>query len=163
MSAPQSSFVAMHLDDSASTTSPKMFTTFLGFPISTTVVLVCQPLNVEIFVDGDRIVQTLINLLGNAIKFSSEGSEVYLKAELVNGDQWVRFQVRDWGRGIPQDKLDLIFERFQQANATDARQHGGTGLGLAISRDLVQLHGGQIWVESTLGEGSTFYFTVPIR
>lgn len=125
--------------------------------------LVCQPLNVEIFVDGDRIVQTLINLLGNAIKFSSEGSEVYLKAELVNGDQWVRFQVRDWGRGIPQDKLDLIFERFQQANATDARQHGGTGLGLAISRDLVQLHGGQIWVESTLGEGSTFYFTVPIR
>jgi PAS domain S-box-containing protein len=124
--------------------------------------LVYQPLMVEIFVDVDRIVQTLINLLGNAIKFSSPASEISLSAELVEEGQSICFQVKDQGRGIPQDKLKLIFERFQQADASDARQQGGTGLGLAISRNIVQLHGGRIWVESTLGKGSTFYFTVPV-
>jgi PAS domain S-box-containing protein len=121
-----------------------------------------EPLSLEIFVDGDRMVQTLINLLGNAIKFSSPGSEVCLRAEPMDAGRSICFQVKDEGRGIPHDKLDLIFERFQQVNATDARQHNGTGLGLAISRNIVQLHGGRIWVESTVGKGSTFYIWLPL-
>jgi PAS domain S-box-containing protein len=121
--------------------------------------LVYQPLEVEIFVDGDRIVQTLINLLGNAIKFSPLDRQVRLSAEQTESS--ICFQVQDQGRGISQDKFALIFERFQQADAGDARYCGGTGLGLAISRNIVELHGGRIWVESTVGKGSTFYFTVP--
>nr|WP_026735318.1 PAS domain S-box protein [Fischerella sp. PCC 9605] len=74
----------------------------------------------------------------------------------------VLFTVRDQGRGIPADKLESIFERFGQVDASDSRQKGGTGLGLAICRSILQHHGGQIWAESTLGEGSTFFFTLPI-
>ena len=73
------------------------------------------------------------------------------------------FSVRDHGRGIPADKLETIFRRFEQVDASDSRARGGTGLGLAISRSIVQKHGGRIWVESVLDEGSTFYFTVPLR
>jgi PAS domain S-box-containing protein len=75
---------------------------------------------------------------------------------------YITFQVKDQGRGIPADKLETVFERFQQVDASDSRHHDGTGLGLAICRSIVQQHGGRIWVESTLGEGSTFYFTLPI-
>ena len=75
---------------------------------------------------------------------------------------YITFQVKDTGRGIPADKLGTIFERFQQVDASDSRQKGGTGLGLAICRTIAQLHGGQIWVESVLGQGSTFYFSIPI-
>jgi signal transduction histidine kinase len=75
----------------------------------------------------------------------------------------VLFKVQDQGRGIPADKLETIFERFHQVDASDSRKKGGTGLGLAICRSIVQQHGGRIWVESTLGEGSTFYFTLPER
>ncbi|MEP0832194.1 PAS domain S-box protein [Microcoleus sp. AS-A8] len=75
----------------------------------------------------------------------------------------VLFKVKDQGRGIPADKLETIFERFHQVDASDSRKKGGTGLGLAICRSIVQQHGGRIWVESTLGEGSTFYFTLPER
>ena len=70
--------------------------------------------------------------------------------------------VRDQGRGIPQDKLNLIFERFQQVDASDARAKGGTGLGLSICRQIVQQHGGKIWAESTPGEGSSFHVTLPL-
>ncbi|MBE9017736.1 hypothetical protein IQ272_16630, partial [Chroococcidiopsidales cyanobacterium LEGE 13417] len=72
------------------------------------------------------------------------------------------FTVKDTGRGIPADKLETIFERFEQVDASDSRQRGGTGLGLAICRTIAQLHGGQIWAESVLGQGSTFYFTIPL-
>ncbi len=72
------------------------------------------------------------------------------------------FQVKDRGRGIPNDKLETIFGRFQQVDASDSRKKGGTGLGLAICRSIVQHHGGEIWAQSTLGEGSTFYFTLPV-
>jgi signal transduction histidine kinase len=72
------------------------------------------------------------------------------------------FTVKDQGRGIPTDKIESIFERFHQVDASDSRKKGGTGLGLAICRSIVQQHGGRIWVESTLGEGSTFYFTLPV-
>jgi signal transduction histidine kinase len=74
----------------------------------------------------------------------------------------VLFQVVDQGKGIPGDQLEIIFERFQQVNASDSRDKGGTGLGLAICRNIVHQHGGSIWAESTLGTGSTFYFTLPI-
>lgn len=75
----------------------------------------------------------------------------------------LRFSVRDHGRGIPADKLEVIFEQFQQVDASDSRRKGGTGLGLAICRNIVQQHGGKIWVESRFGEGSTFYFTLPLH
>jgi PAS domain S-box-containing protein len=111
--------------------------------------------------DPDRIIQTLTNLLSNAIKFSPQGTTVFLTAELQD-DRMVLFQVKDQGRGIPEDKLETIFDRFQQIDASNSRRQGGTGLGLAICRSIVQQHGGRIWAESTLEEGSTFYFTLPL-
>lgn len=109
----------------------------------------------------DAIVQTLTNLLGNAIKFSPAGSTVRLAVDLKEASAYVLFSVEDQGRGIPADKLEAIFGRFQQVDASDSRQRGGTGLGLAICKNIVQQHGGQIWVESQLGKGSTFFFTLP--
>jgi PAS domain S-box-containing protein len=126
----------------------------------TGVTLAIDPLAAFLWVDSDRIMQTLTNLLSNAIKFSSPGSTVWLKAQ--EQEKYVLFQVKDQGRGIPSDKLESIFERFQQVDTSDARNHEGTGLGLAICRSIVQQHDGQIWVESALGEGSTFYFTLPL-
>jgi len=72
------------------------------------------------------------------------------------------FSIQDQGRGIPAEKLETVFERFQQVDASDSREKGGTGLGLAICRQIVEQHGGRIWVESILGKGSTFYFTLPL-
>ncbi|MDM9381221.1 PAS domain S-box protein [Chlorogloeopsis sp. ULAP01] len=115
--------------------------------------------NTKIWAAPDAIAQALINLLSNAIKFSSAGNSVWLSAELF--PDYVMFFVRDNGRGIPSDKLKTIFGRFQQVDASDSRQKGGTGLGLAICKTIIRQHGGQIWVESILGEGSTFYFTLP--
>lgn len=117
-------------------------------------------ISVELWVDSDRIIQTLTNLLSNAIKFSPPGSTVWLTAEIQTDK--LLFQVKDRGRGIPQGKLETIFERFQQVDVSDSRDREGTGLGLAICRSIVQQHDGQIWAESTLGEGSIFSFTVPI-
>ncbi|BAU12412.1 two-component hybrid sensor and regulator [Leptolyngbya sp. NIES-3755] len=126
----------------------------------------------ELWADPDRIIQTLTNLLNNAIKFSPAGSTVWLTAEFVDshrkrkrnrsGGAYVRFCVKDQGIGIPEDKLDVIFDRFQQVDASNSRQQGGTGLGLAICREIVQQHDGQIWVESRFEAGSTFYFTIPV-
>ncbi|MCU0547454.1 MAG: PAS domain S-box protein [Oscillatoriaceae cyanobacterium Prado104] len=117
------------------------------------------PADVQIWADPDRIVQMLVNLLSNAVKFSPPASTIAVKVEDL-GDR-VLFEVKDRGRGIPADKLETIFGRFQQVDASDSRQKGGTGLGLAICRSIVQQHGGRIWAESTLGEGSSFYFTLP--
>jgi PAS domain S-box-containing protein len=121
----------------------------------------------EVVADPDRIIQTLTNLLSNAIKFSSAGSTVWLSAELVTErtarPAYILFTVKDQGRGIPADQLDSIFERFQQVDSSDARNHEGTGLGLSICRSIVQQHDGQIWVESSLGQGSTFFFSIPIQ
>lgn len=124
-------------------------------------------LDLEIYADLDAIVQTLTNLLSNAIKFSHPGSTIWIAAERAvseneNVPPFVCFSVKDSGRGIPPDKLDAIFGRFQQVDSSDAREKGGTGLGLAICRTIVQQHGGQIWVESQIGKGSTFFFTLPI-
>ncbi|WP_404789831.1 GAF domain-containing protein [Altericista sp. CCNU0014] len=122
--------------------------------------LSCSPLSAQIWVAPDRIIQTLVNLLGNAIKFSPPSSHVTLTASIQANR--ILFQVRDRGRGIPAHKLEEIFGRFQQVDASDSRNEGGTGLGLAICRNIVQQHGGKIWVESVVGKGSTFYFTIPI-
>jgi PAS domain S-box-containing protein len=124
------------------------------------VTLLTSPTSATVWADSDRMIQTLTNLLSNAIKFSPPGGTIWLSAKSINGQ--VEFQVKDQGRGIPADKLETIFERFQQVDATDSRNHDGTGLGLAICRNIIQQHGGKIWVESELGQGSTFYFTLPI-
>jgi PAS domain S-box-containing protein len=124
------------------------------------VTLSVVPANITLSADPDHILQTLINLLSNAVKFSPADSTVWVAA--TQRDHDVLFQVTDQGRGIPQDKLTSIFERFNQVDATDSRKRGGTGLGLTICKKIIQRHGGQIWAESTLGEGSTFYFTLPI-
>jgi CheY-like chemotaxis protein len=105
------------------------------------------------------------NLVGNAIKFTECG-EVYLKVEKdVEQDEevLVRFSVRDTGIGIAPDKHTLIFESFAQADASTTRKFGGTGLGLPISQRLTRMMGGTIWLESTVGAGSAFYFTVRFR
>jgi PAS domain S-box-containing protein len=108
----------------------------------------------NVWVDVDRMIQTFTNLLSNAIKFSPKGSTIWFTASKQAGQ--MLFQVRDQGRGIPPDKLGIIFERFQQVDASDARCGEGTGLGLAISRSIIEQHGGHLWVDSVLGEGSTF-------
>lgn len=117
----------------------------------------------EIFVwaDGDLIVQVLRNLLSNAIKFSPTEGRITLCARALN-EQEVVFEIHDEGGGIPADKLEHIFERFQQVDASDSRDLGGTGLGLAICRSILHLHDGRIWATSTPGDGTTFSFNLPI-
>lgn len=125
--------------------------------------LIVAVADTELYLDRDRLLQVLTNLLSNAIKFSPNGSTIELSATPIHPSPvpTICFCVRDWGRGIPPEKMDSIFERFHQVDASDSRQKGGTGLGLAICRSIVEQHGGKIWVESTLGKGSHFHFTVP--
>ena len=114
---------------------------------------------VDVWVDGDRILQVLGNLVRNAIKFSEKGGEIRLAAR-ASSEKEVTFEVQDQGPGIPAEKLDMIFDRFQQADASDSRLRGGTGLGLALCRGIVNQHGGHIWAKNNPDRGSTFYFTV---
>ncbi len=133
------------------------------------------PVSLTLWADPDRIIQTFTNLLGNAIKFSPVGTTVWLRAELISEAQgveaqdshdscgsYVLFQVIDQGIGIPDDKREEIFDRFQQVDVSNSRNQGGTGLGLAICREIVLQHSGRIWVESKFGQGSTFCFTLPV-
>jgi signal transduction histidine kinase len=115
------------------------------------------PVTVE--ADPNRIVQALSQLIGNAIKFSASGGVITVEVE-PDGDQ-ARFTVADTGRGIPADKLQHIFNPFEQVEAPDRREQGGTGLGLAICRGIVTAHHGRIWAESRLGSGTTVTFTLP--
>jgi len=115
---------------------------------------------VALVADPDRLLQVLTNLISNAVKFSNPGGTVELTVEPEGED--AMFRVTDHGRGIPADRLESIFERFQQVDSSDSRQKGGTGLGLAICRTIVGQHGGRIWAESVLGEGSTLAFTLPL-
>ncbi len=117
---------------------------------------------VNVWADPDRILQTLNNLLSNAIKFSPAGSEVHLTARNLDESEAI-IEVRDQGRGIPADKLEHIFDRFQQGDASDSRALGGTGLGLAICRSIINQHGGRIWATSVEGQGTTFHFTLPTK
>jgi GAF domain-containing protein len=109
--------------------------------------------------DGRRLTQVLINLVGNAIKFTDAG-EVAIKAEANNGSFYV--SVRDTGPGISAADQAKLFQEFQQADNAITKKKGGTGLGLAISKRIIEMHGGKIWVESQVGQGSTFAFTLPV-
>ena len=109
--------------------------------------------------DPDRLEQVFTNLISNAIKFSPSGETVRVGGEAMSGV--VRFHVTDRGRGVPADKLEAIFGRFQQVDASDSREKGGTGLGLAICRSILDQMGGRIWAESEPGVGSTFHFELP--
>lgn len=117
----------------------------------------CPPDLPLVHADRTRIEQVLVNLVHNAIKFTPKG-EIYLSA--YQDSRTVVFFVRDTGVGISSDDLTRIFERFFKADRS--RSGGGTGLGLSIARHVVEAHGGRIWAESTLGEGSTFYFSLPV-
>ncbi|HSH02331.1 MAG TPA: response regulator [Anaerolineae bacterium] len=121
--------------------------------------------------DEDRLQQILHNLIGNGAKFTAKGA-ITISAQTVTGADprrvgdnnasFIQITVADTGIGIPQDKLELIFESFQQVDDSITRTYGGTGLGLAVTRQLVDLHGGVVWAESELGVGSQFHFTMPI-
>jgi signal transduction histidine kinase len=110
--------------------------------------------------DERRLTQVLLNLVSNAIKFTETGS-VGIRATVEDGSFLVA--VTDTGVGIAPEDRERIFEEFQQVDSSSTRKKGGTGLGLAIARRIVEMHGGRIWVESALGEGTTFYFTLPLR
>lgn len=110
--------------------------------------------------DRARIRQVLVNLMANAVKFTEHGG-VTMRATIVDG--WITVAVADTGVGIPPEAQTYIFDEFRQVDASTTRRYGGTGLGLAISKRLIALHGGRIWVESTVGVGSTFLFTLPVR
>ncbi|HMY54234.1 MAG TPA: ATP-binding protein, partial [Candidatus Obscuribacter sp.] len=107
--------------------------------------------------DFDRTTQVLVNLVDNAIKFSPKGETVTIRVEMVDSDT-TRFSVIDNGPGIAPSQIESLFKLFQQLDSSDSRSKGGTGLGLAISKSLVELHGGQIGVDSVPGRGSTFWF-----
>jgi two-component system sensor histidine kinase VicK len=113
-----------------------------------------------VYADSERVLQVLNELVSNAIKFSPPQTVIRLGTRPARQGE-VCFVVEDQGRGIAPEKLEHIFDRFQQGDASDSRAMGGTGLGLALCRSIVEQHGGQIWVESTPGKGSRFLFTLP--
>ncbi len=118
----------------------------------------CLRNNIIIRTDPYRLKQILSNLLENALKYTNKGS---VEFGYVQNENHLEFYVKDTGIGIPQEKFDFIFERFSQIDQSVEKQFGGTGLGLAITRNLVNLLGGKIWIESRVNDGSTFYFTLP--
>jgi len=113
--------------------------------------------------DPSRVRQVLVNLLGNAVKFTQHGSVKLSARQASDGPELVNFSVSDTGIGIPAEKLETIFDDFSQADSSTTRNYGGTGLGLGISRRLVQLMGGSLTATSSLGEGSTFEFSLPLE
>ncbi len=128
--------------------------------------LVCEQSPVSIFGDVTRLRQILVNLLGNAVKFTSQG-EIVLSVNSTwqeeKGCFELEFSVRDTGIGIPADRIPHLFQSFSQVDASTTRQYGGTGLGLAISKRLSELMGGTMWVETEAGQGTTFFFTIEAR
>lgn len=114
-----------------------------------------------VFADRDRIVQVLVNLLSNAIKFSNKDATIEIDIDAFDDD--LRFSVTDHGRGIPQEFRPRLFQRFQQATIADSKERGGSGLGLAICKAIVERHGGAIGVRSVEGQGSTFWFNLPLH
>ena len=118
----------------------------------------------NVFADREKLAHVLGNLLGNAIDFTPPGGHVWVHACPHFEDRsTVLVEVGDSGIGIASDHHDLVFQEFAQVDASASRQHHGTGLGLTIARRLVELHGGRIWLDSELGRGSRFFFTVPTQ
>jgi len=116
--------------------------------------------------DDQRLAQVITNLLGNAVKFTPEGGSINLSASLLeerDGNLKIKIAVADTGIGISQKQQEKLFQSFQQAESSTTRKFGGTGLGLAISRNIVDMMGGRIWVESELGKGATFAFTTLVK
>jgi len=113
--------------------------------------------------DREKVFHIVGNLLGNAIDFTPQGGRVWVRAFSIQRDgiDELVVEVGDTGIGISSEHHDLVFREFAQVDSSASRQHHGTGLGLTIARKLVELHGGRIWLESELGEGSRFYFTIP--
>jgi len=119
----------------------------------------------HILVRGDRsrVVQILANLLSNAVKYSPDESSIEIDVNPFDGrSELLRVDVRDHGLGIPDEDISKLFQKFYRVDNSTTRSTAGTGLGLAITKALVELHGGEIWVQSEAGEGSTFSFTLPI-
>ena len=117
-----------------------------------------MPMDVEC--DADKLIQVLSNLLSNALKYSPQGGDVNIRAVAEEG--FLKVSVSDQGLGIPQDAQAKLFSKFFRVDNDDRREIGGTGLGLAICKEIILAHGGKIWAESTYGQGSTFYFTLPL-
>jgi two-component system, NarL family, sensor histidine kinase BarA len=112
--------------------------------------------------DRDKVIHVLGNLIGNAIEFTPSEGFIRISAEpSVRRDGWLQVMVEDSGIGIDPQHHEMIFREFAQVDSSRSRRHHGTGLGLAIARNFIQLHGGEIWVESELGKGSRFFFTLP--
>lgn len=117
-----------------------------------------------IYADRDKIKHALGNLIGNAIKFTADGGRVWISFSRRGQDEGqLLVEVGDTGRGIARDHYELVFREFAQVDASPSRPHHGTGLGLAIARRFIELHRGSIWVESELGKGSRFFFTLPLN
>jgi signal transduction histidine kinase len=116
-----------------------------------------------LYADREKVSHIVGNLLGNAIDFTPQGGNVWVRAfgTTRNGVDECVVEVGDTGIGISSEHHDLVFREFAQVDSSASRQHHGTGLGLTIARKLVELHGGRIWLESELGQGSRFYFTIP--
>jgi signal transduction histidine kinase len=110
--------------------------------------------------DERRLAQVLLNLVGNAIKFTDAGA---VQIQVAATDGAFAVAVSDTGPGISTVDQQKIFEEFQQADSSSTRSKSGTGLGLAIVKRIIEMHGGRVWVESNLGQGSTFWFTLPVR
>jgi PAS domain S-box-containing protein len=124
-------------------------------------VMVCDDDVPHVLGDADKFDQMMTNLVSNAIKYSPSGGEV--RVRLRSDGQTLTVAVQDHGIGIPTDKLSRIFEKFERVDDRDTRQAGGTGIGLYLVKHLVERHDGEIWVESVVGEGSTFIFRIPIK
>jgi signal transduction histidine kinase len=110
--------------------------------------------------DRDRLVQVVTNLVNNAVKYSPDGGTVTLSTRSDGG--FALISVTDTGLGIPADEIEHVFERFRRVRSGAAQSIPGTGLGLTIVKQIVEMHGGKIWVESAVGHGSAFHFTVPL-
>ena len=118
----------------------------------------------KIYVDRGRIRQAVINILSNAAKFTDVGSITMRVRKITKNEQeFVCFSIKDTGIGIAAEDMDKVFEAFRQIDSSVARRAEGTGLGMPISYRLVSLHGGELWVESQVGHGSTFSFTIPLK
>jgi len=117
----------------------------------------------SIFADREKIAHVVGNLLGNAIEFTPSGGRVWVRASrrANEGPSTLVVEVGDTGLGIAKEHHELIFREFAQVDSTPSRAHHGTGLGLTIARKLVEMHGGRIWLESEIGKGSRFFFTIP--